>query len=76
MCYISYTNSANRIVTYDGRRVAGSLPAVEDMMDALLEIRSPSGAAYSFMTTSEVTALGRLMAEQDLFVTVSVEYII
>ena len=56
---------------FDGRRVALSLPSVEDMMTNLSAIRAPNGEGYTFLAEDEVAEMGVLRAESDLFVIVS-----
>ena len=65
-------DSASDISVFDGRRVALSLPSIEDIMTNLSAIRAPNGEGYQFLTEEEVDEMGVLRAESDLFVIVSV----
>ena len=72
MCYISMTSDEDGIVRlFDGRRVALSLPSVQDMMSDLVGVTAPDGSSYTFLTEIQVAALGQVRTQDDLFVMVS-----
>ena len=71
MCYISRPLSDGSISLFDGRRIALSLPKVSDMMADLARVAAPDGNSYNFLSETQVTALGNLRMQDDLFVAVS-----
>ena len=68
MCYVAQSE-AGVVRLFDGRRIALSLPSVDDMTD-LGDITAPNGVPYSFVSTSVVNAFGLVKSADDLFVLV------
>lgn len=70
MCYIAQPEAEGEVRLWDARRVALSLPSVDDMLSDLSAVTAPNGESYSFVQTSVVNSFGLVQNSDDLFVLV------